>query len=282
MKKIRHIKHFSNDRNDALIVSVRRLYGMEGYGVYWAIMEMLSAGDGYMLPTEYGTIAEELNVTAKLVEHIVEDHGLFIVADGMFHSQRLTDEMSHKEKISEVKRQAGIIGMKSRYDKNKPAQATPIQPPIQTPTPQPKSSQQAPKARSKKYTPDEMHLHSQCKEFFSRCYKQYKGTDYYWSAKEMGAVVGVLKQIRFMMEESERNNLDQLWVNYQAFIQQIFVKADDWIIANVSPTLIQSKFNEIYTKLKNGTKRTTDKSGNARDDLDFVASIAKTLQSGSN
>lgn len=265
------------------MVSVRCLYGMGGYGVYWAIMEMLSMSEEYRLSkAEYASIAEELNVPEELVAHIVEDHGLFVVSDGYFQSKRISEEMGHKEKVSEAKRRAGMIGMKSRYEKNKPSQDVKTQDPIPT-SPQPENGDsQVRKTRTKKYSPEETQLHSRCKEFFGYCYRSYKQTDYYWSGKDMNAIVGILKQIRFHMDEDERDNLEQLWVNYQALIKMIFVRADDWIRANVSPSLIQSKFNEIYAQLKNGTKRTTDESGNARDDLDFMASIAETLQSGND
>ena len=101
------------------MVSVRRLYGMEGYGVYWAIMEMLSTSNGYTMPAEYEQIAEELGVSKELVKHIVEDHGLFEVSDGGFCSPSLGEEMSKKDKVRESKSKAGLIGMQSRWSNKK-------------------------------------------------------------------------------------------------------------------------------------------------------------------
>ena len=277
MKKTRHIKHYSDDRNDALMVSVRCLYGMEGYGVYWAIMEILSASDGYSLPTEYEQIAKELSVTTELVRHIVEDHGLFVVSDGQFHSQRLSVEMGRKDRISEARREAGTIGMKSRWSKEqkKPVQAVKSEPTIPTSTQDEKKPQQAPKSRTK-YTSDEVSLHTKCKELFAQYYKQYKGTDFYWNGRHMSAIVGILKQIRFHMPEDERDNKERLYSNFDAFIKLIFVNSDGWTKENISPSLISSRFNELYSQLKNnrnGNRQTTEGARKIADASQFADRI---------
>ena len=280
--------HDSNARNDERLVAVRRNHGMEGYGVYWAIIEKLRVAKDYSLETDYSAIAWELHVSEELVKHIVEEYELFVVSDGLFYSRRLRDDMLARDEKIEKKRTAGKLGMQSRWGntENQPTQATQTEIPLSQPTPPTNEPPQAPKTRSKKYSEAETQLHSQCKEFFSICYKQNKGTDYYWSAKEMAAIVGILKQIRFQMPEQDRDNLEMLSVNFQAFIQMIFAKADDWVKANVSPSLIHSKFNEIYTQLKNstrnGNKHTASNSGNARDNIEFITRIATTLQSGGN
>lgn len=280
-KPIHSFKHESNARNDERLVAVRRNCGMEGYGVYWAIIEMLRDSDGYSLALEYAPIAWELHVSESLVKSIIEDYGLFVISNDVFYSHRLSSEMTHLEEVSKTRSKSGQIGMKSRWgeSKNKPTQAPQTEPKQQTQT-------QPPKARSKKYSDEETRLHSHCKEFFSNIFKKYKGTDYYWSAKDMAAIVGILKQIKTQMSSEDRDNLSMLADNFEIFIQMIFTKSDDWIKANVSPALVHSKFNEIYTQLKNGTKngnkQSVTNSGNARDNIEFITRIAETLQSGSH
>ncbi len=282
MRKPKHnFKHDSNARNDERLIAVRRNCGMEGYGVYWAIIEMLRDSDGYSLKLDYAPIAWELHVSESLVRNIVEDYGLFDVSNDMFHSNQLSSEMNHLEEVSKSRSRSGSIGMKSRWgeSENKPIQATQIESQQQT-------NPQQPKRRSKKYSDEETQLHSHCKEIFSNIFKQHKGTDYYWSAKDMAAIVGILKQIRTQMSDEDRGNLGMLADNFQIFIQMIFTKSDDWIKANASPAIIHSKFNEIYTQLKNGTKngnkQSVTNSGNARDNIEFITRIAETLQSGSH
>ena len=280
--------HDSDARNDERILSVRKMHGMEGYGVYWAIVEKLRVAKGYMLETDYSTIAWELHIGEELVRSIVEDYGLFVVSDGHFFSQRLTDDMLKRDEKSEKCRRAGKLGMQSRWDntENQPLQAPQTELPIQQPTQPTKEPPQPTKTRSKKYSPEETQLHSRCREIFNAFYVKNKGADFYWSAKEMAAIVGIIKQIQFQMQEEDRTNLDMVGANFQIFIQMIYAKADDWIKANISPTLIHSKFNEIYTQLKNstrnGNKQSNPSSGNARDNADYLASLIADLQSGTN
>ena len=287
-KKIYSIKHDSNARNDEKLLLVRRRYGMEGYGIYWAIVEMLREAKGYVLPADYTQIAWELHVAEDLIAHIIEDFDLFVVSEDGFYSQRLTDEMTKRDEISESKRKAGILGMKSRWSKseNKPLQDTQTEPILFPPSDTEKEPSKSPKKPQKQYSPEETQLHKRCKDCFSVLYKQHKDTEFYWSAKDMAAIVGILKKIQKQMNSDEQNNLEQLGTNFQAFIQMIYARADDWIVANISPSVINGKFNEIYTQLKNrtpnGNRQTKQNTGNARDNTDYLASLVADLQSSSN
>lgn len=288
MKRNTYIKHDSNARNDERMLALRRQYGMEGYGVYWALIEKLRESTDYKLPTDYSAIAWELHVSANVIEHIVGMNELFGVDGDFFYSLWLNDEMKVVDEQREKRSAAGKLGMKSRWGnaENQPSQAPQTELPLSSPITPPNEPPQPPKSRPKKYSDAETQLHSRCKEIFTAYYHQNKGTDFYWSAKEMSAIVGILKQIKFQMAEADRDNLELVGTNFQAFIQMIFAKADDWIKANISPTLIHSKFNEIYTQLKNstrnGNKQSSANSGNARDNIEFITRIAATLQSGGN
>lgn len=108
-------QHDSNARNDERILAVRKQNGMEGYGVYWAILEKLSIAEGYTLPTDYTTIAWDLRVSEDLVQQIIENYELFVVSEGCFYSPRLRDEMAILEKRKEAKSIAGQKGMRVRW-----------------------------------------------------------------------------------------------------------------------------------------------------------------------
>ena len=290
-RKVHYFKHESNARNDEKLLAVRRDYGMEGYGVYWSIVEMLREADEYSLPTDYHYIAWELHVAEELIKHIVEDYDLFIVEDGCFYSERLCCDMKKEREISEKRSEFGKKGMQSRWGNgaNQTTQAIQTELPLPTPPTDPQTPPQTPKTRSKKYSPEETQLHSQCKEYFDAVYSHYKGNSFYWKAKEMSAIVGILKQIRFYMPEEDKENLGLLQVNFQTFVRMIFERADDWVKANVTPSLINSKFNEIYTQLKNNTKngnRHNTSGGtehvNARDDDEYLASLVAELRASQN
>ncbi|MDY5968632.1 MAG: helix-turn-helix domain-containing protein [Bacteroidales bacterium] len=144
-------------------------------------------------------------------------------------------------------------------------------------------------AKRKKYSEAETELHRRCREAFEGVFVGAKGTEYYWTAKDSGALVGILKQIRFHMEEADRENVETVFVNFQAFISLVMKKCDEWTKQNFSPTLLNSKFNEIYSKLKNNTKDGNSISQQAagqrvaaRDDNEYLASILADLHAGGN
>lgn len=49
MKDACYFSHDSNARNDPKILAMRAVFGMEGYGRYWCLIEILRDEDGYKL-----------------------------------------------------------------------------------------------------------------------------------------------------------------------------------------------------------------------------------------
>ncbi len=94
---------------------MRLRLGWEGYGLYWAIIEILRDSTDYTGSKDYNEIAFGLRVSAGLVKKIVEDFGLFtFTADGKrFYSKRLSKDMDKQARISEKRRQA----IQKRWDK---------------------------------------------------------------------------------------------------------------------------------------------------------------------
>lgn len=286
-----YFKHDSNARNDEKLLAVRRKYGMDGYGIYWAIIEKLREERDYKLTTEYSTIAWELHCDESVITSIINDFGLFTIENNRFWSERLCEDMEEWNKHRTARSEAGKKGMAKRWgDKSEkqPTQAEIIEPPITTPPPTETSPKTAQKPRNKKYSEAERNLHNQCKATFSEIYAQYKGVEYYWQAKDMSAIVCIIKKIQFQMPEEEREDYDQVATNFSAFCKVLYQRADDWTKANASPTVINSKFNEIYTQLKNGTRNGNKSSAenkqyvNARDDQEYLASLVAELRSCGN
>ena len=112
-----YFKHDSNARNDEKLLVVRRMHGMEGYGTYWGIIEKLRESKDYTLSKDYDSISWELRVDEDIVKKIVENYGLFTVTDDKFYSARLCGDMVEWDEKKEARRQAGIIGMQSRWGK---------------------------------------------------------------------------------------------------------------------------------------------------------------------
>jgi hypothetical protein len=125
MKDTFYFPHDCNARNDERIISVRMKYGMEGYGIYFAIIERLRESTLYKCVKDYNMIAFDLRVDPNLVKSIVEDFGLFaFTGDGKYiYSESLNKRMlvfeekrnrySNAGKKSALKRKVS-----NRYDGN--------------------------------------------------------------------------------------------------------------------------------------------------------------------
>lgn len=120
MKEAYYFRHDSNARRDQKIIALRLKHKMEGYGIYWAIIELLRESANYMCVTDYNIVAFDLHVSASIVKSIIEEFGLFeFTQDGKhFYSERLLRDMQSRDEISENRRQA----INKRWAKHKEEQ----------------------------------------------------------------------------------------------------------------------------------------------------------------
>ena len=120
IKNSSYFSHDSNARNDEKIIAVRMKYGIEGYGIYFAIIERLRESTDYVGVKDYNVIAFDLRVDASKIKSIIEDFGLFaFTEDGKcFYSESLIERMKPLENLREQRRQAGLKSAEKR-EKNK-------------------------------------------------------------------------------------------------------------------------------------------------------------------
>ena len=121
MESARPMKYFSHDSNAASDIKCRRLLrrlGMEGYGRWWRLCELLAATDGHKLNIETEEdaeiIAEELHLDGckELIEYlrVLVDVGLILMpGDGFVWSERMLTNAEYFGK----KRAAGRKGGRS-------------------------------------------------------------------------------------------------------------------------------------------------------------------------
>jgi hypothetical protein len=104
-----YFSHDLNARNDEKIVSVRLKYGMQGYGVYFAILERLGESSQYIHVKDYNIISFDLRVDNSLVKSVIEDFGLFEFTDDgkHFYSVSFNDRMKPLDGMREQRRVAG-------------------------------------------------------------------------------------------------------------------------------------------------------------------------------
>ena len=120
MSKEAYFSHDSNARNDGKIIALRMKHGMEGYGIYFGILERLRENSDYTSTTNYDIIAFDLRVDSKKVRSIVEDFGLFVISEdgSYFYSESFTNRMKPLEEKREKCRMAGKESGKSRSKGN--------------------------------------------------------------------------------------------------------------------------------------------------------------------
>lgn len=284
-----YFKHDCNARNDEKLLSVRRKYGMEGYGVYWALVEKMRESKDYQIKKDYNDIAWDLRVGEDIIKSVVEDFNLFSVKGDKIYSRRLMEDMKAWDKKKENMAERGKKMAQARWEKNeeKCIEAPQQEPLLKISGKEKETLQPTKKLRQKKYSDAETELHSKCKAAFSDIYRQAKGEDFVWSAKEMSGLVGVIADVKVKMKSKgfDIDNNDTVADNFAQFVNLIFMRADDWTKRNATPTLIHSKFNEIYTTIANntanGNKQTATSANGIRAiyNSEFLARIAKGLQS---
>lgn len=101
-------------------------------------------------------------------------------------------------------------------------------------------------------------LNTKARSVFENHFMETYGSDYYWGAKDAGAMSQLLKKLRFQREQKNMDVSDES-VLYALKYLLSSIK-DGWIFENFSVTNINSKFNEIVSHAKkvSYTKKTTD------------------------
>lgn len=128
-----YFSHDSNARHDPKILSMRSVYGSQGYGWYWILIEMMSEQQGYKLKhTQWVTnaIAMELlceaNSAEKFVNSCITEFELFTSDGEYFWSESLIRRMNLKEEKRKKKVEAGKKGAQKRWE-NGESEAKPKQ-----------------------------------------------------------------------------------------------------------------------------------------------------------
>jgi len=92
MKKT-YFNHDSIARNDYRIIKMRSKLGMESYGIFWAVLEMLFTEENKLCIEDYDSLAFGLQCDSKVLKQVIEDFDLFVVENGCFYSRRLNNHI---------------------------------------------------------------------------------------------------------------------------------------------------------------------------------------------
>lgn len=107
-KETYYFSHDSNAITDTKILNMRADYGLEGYGLFWAIIEMMRNEESYKLQADkkiYRAIKTLTNTNIdveKYVQDCINEYELFKEDDGYFFSNSLLKRMLEKDRKSAV------------------------------------------------------------------------------------------------------------------------------------------------------------------------------------
>jgi len=85
-----YFPHFSNARNDSKILKLRRILGIEGYGIYFMLLEILREQSEFKLPLNVVDDLEfEFRVSKEKINSVITHFELFEIIDNKFFSPKL-------------------------------------------------------------------------------------------------------------------------------------------------------------------------------------------------
>ena len=110
-KETYYFSHDSNALTDTKILNMRADYGLEGYGLYWVIIEMMRNEEDYKLEFSKNTFRAIKTLTnttidiEKYIKDCIEDYKLFQQQEKNFYSESLLKRMQIKDDKSATARE---------------------------------------------------------------------------------------------------------------------------------------------------------------------------------
>jgi hypothetical protein len=85
-----YFPHFSNARNDAKLLKLRRILGIEGYGIYFMLLEVLRDQTDFKLPlASIDDLEFEFRISKEKILAVVTNFELFEIIDDKFFSPKM-------------------------------------------------------------------------------------------------------------------------------------------------------------------------------------------------
>jgi hypothetical protein len=118
-----YFPHFSNARNDSKLVKLRRVMGIEGYGMYFLILEVLREQTDFKLPiSNLEDLAYEWHTSREKLVAVVTNFDLFTILEDKFVSIKL---ISYLQPYLEKSERARLAANKRWSNANAYANALP-------------------------------------------------------------------------------------------------------------------------------------------------------------
>lgn len=103
-----YFSHDYNAANDTKILFLRHQLGMEGYGIYWFLIERLADAGGKMPLDLIPILSMQMQSTDVKVKGVITQFDLFTIEEGEFWSERLQEHLGLREKLSQSGKNGAI------------------------------------------------------------------------------------------------------------------------------------------------------------------------------
>jgi hypothetical protein len=94
-----YFSHDYNAANDTKVLFLRHQLGMEGYGIYWFLIEKLADAGGKMPLELIPILAMQMQSSDTKVKGVITQFDLFSIVEGEFWSERLNDHLGLRAKL---------------------------------------------------------------------------------------------------------------------------------------------------------------------------------------
>lgn len=114
-----YFSHDSNAKDDFKCMLLIEELGLEGYGIFWVLVETLREQENFKYPLKLlSSLARKYNTTVAKMEVVVRNYSLFTVEDEtFFFSNSLNKRMELMNKKREQAKLAGIKSGEARRNK---------------------------------------------------------------------------------------------------------------------------------------------------------------------
>jgi hypothetical protein len=125
MKEVFYFPHDYNAQNDPKIIDMMFDLGWEGFGLYWALIELLAQQPDHKMRTHYERIAFALRSHEDRIKNLVENYQLFDISGDYFYSNRLISHFAERaERIKSSSNAANARWQKPASQASKNADAS--------------------------------------------------------------------------------------------------------------------------------------------------------------
>jgi len=231
---MKYYLHDSNAFNDEKVTLLYMKYGYEGVGLFYVILEKLSQQEK---PVPEIVLKTQLNIKKKLekVLNFMYEIDVLSVRNGEVFSETLLN-FSEKYLIKKENTRKRVSEWREKQVDKKNVTSY-------------KHVRNSPKDKITKDkiikdNVSEPSLHSVLKKIFLDYYLVNKQIEYYWQAKDGMNLKQLITKLKHYTDE------DKIPASFQAMLEQ---NKDKWINDNLSISIINSKFNEIVSKIKGST-----------------------------